>query len=230
MKIISEGRYPERFFIDPQDGAWNTLDITIVILGWAFASSSDSSSIGVLRLLRLVRLLTFVKGVPQLKIIVAGLFEGLKSVAYILILLALVIYISSIMSVLFFGLNDPARFGNVPIAMVSLFQVKSSIKTPLQMLFCLRIWLPYSWSPRSHCLPTMPQITTGASWTGIVYTSFFGCNDYTGSPYSGENPSKIHTVAGSFQGFRCDVDEPNAGVASFFFPIYLILTGKKSSS
>jgi len=53
--------------------------------------------IGALRMLRLVRLFTFIKGVQQLRVIVSGLITGMKSVLYIVVLLFLVIYIFSIM-------------------------------------------------------------------------------------------------------------------------------------
>jgi len=38
-------------------------------------------------------------------------------------LLMLIIYIAAILACLFFGENDPARFGSVAVAMLSLFQV-----------------------------------------------------------------------------------------------------------
>ena len=53
--------------------------------------------IGAVRMLRLARLLTFIKGVQQLRVIVSGLVMGLNSVLYIVVLLFLVIYIFSIM-------------------------------------------------------------------------------------------------------------------------------------
>ena len=80
--------------------------------------------------MRLVRLLTFIKGVEQLRVIVAGLIQGLRSVTYIVLLLFLVIYIFAIVASLTFGINDPARFGTVPVSMVSLFQVDNTRKFP----------------------------------------------------------------------------------------------------
>lgn len=59
--------------------------------------STNGSMIGALRMLRLVRLFTFIKGVQQLRVIVSGLITGMKSVLYIVVLLFLVIYIFSIM-------------------------------------------------------------------------------------------------------------------------------------
>jgi voltage-gated sodium channel len=77
------------------------------------------------RLLRLVRLLTFIKAVPTLRGIAGGLLVGLRSVTYIVILLFLIIYIFAIVCCMFFGRNDPARFGGVAISMLSLYQVPS---------------------------------------------------------------------------------------------------------
>jgi len=45
--------------------------------------------------------------------------------SYIVMLLFLVIYLFAIMGCLFFGVNDPARFGTVPSSMLSLFQVST---------------------------------------------------------------------------------------------------------
>jgi len=59
-----------------------------------------------------------------LRVIVAGLIVGVKSVVYIVMLLFLVVYLFAIMGCLLFGANDPARFGTVPMAMLSLFQVR----------------------------------------------------------------------------------------------------------
>ena len=96
-----------------------------MLLSWAFVGNSSGSAIGFLRMLRLVRLLIFIKGVPQLRVIVLGLLEGFKSVTYILMLLFLVIYLFAIIGVIFLGSNDPARFGHVGSAMLSLFQVST---------------------------------------------------------------------------------------------------------
>ena len=76
-------------------------------------------------MLRLVRLFTFIKNVPALRVILMGLLSGLKSVTWILTLLFLVIYLFAILGCLFLGENDPGHFGTVPIAMLSLFQVST---------------------------------------------------------------------------------------------------------
>lgn len=133
LKIIAEGTEPLRYFTDNQNGYFNTFDFVIVLASLVFVDSSNAGAISALRMLRLVRLLTFVKGAPVLRVIVIGLIQGLKSVFYIVILLLLVIYIFAILGTLLFGLNDPAHFGSVSISMLSLFQVSAATN-----VFCLK--------------------------------------------------------------------------------------------
>jgi len=191
LKIIAEGTEPLRYFTDHENGYFNMFDFVIVIASLAFVDSSNGGALSALRMLRLVRLLTFVKGAPVLRVIVAGLFQGLQSVVYIVILLLLVIYIFAILGTLLFGLNDPAHFGNVAISMLSLFKV-----------------------------------STLASWTSIAYISWFGCENYIGSPYaSGPHPSSIHTSFGTFQGFKCDSEDTSQPIVTgIFFACYILCT------
>jgi len=114
------------YFTDEDNGAFNCFDFFIVIAGLVFlVIGGGGSAIGALRMLRLVRLLTFVKGVPQLRGIITGLASGLKSVTYIVLLLFLVIYLFAIMGCLLFGATDTARFGSVTGSMLTLFQVST---------------------------------------------------------------------------------------------------------
>lgn len=89
-----------------------------MLLSFALLGQSGAGAVRALRLTRLVRLLTFIKNVPELKVIVVGLIVGLKSVGYIVALLLLSIYLFAVLGVIAFGENDPANFGKVPVAMV----------------------------------------------------------------------------------------------------------------
>jgi hypothetical protein len=76
LKIVAEARRPLAYFQDPEDGVFNTFDFTIVALGYVFMLfGENSAAVGALRMLRLVRLLTFIKGVQQLRVIVAGVIQ-----------------------------------------------------------------------------------------------------------------------------------------------------------
>ena len=74
LKIVSEGFEPARYFTDPELGGFNTFDFAIVSAGYVLMAleSKDGSAIGALRMLRLIRLFTFVKGIPQLRAIISG--------------------------------------------------------------------------------------------------------------------------------------------------------------
>jgi hypothetical protein len=83
LKIVAEARKPLHYFQDSEDGHFNTFDFTIVVLGWVFTMFGKSSAaVGALRMLRLVRLLTFIKGVKQLRVIVAGVIQVQRPVGF----------------------------------------------------------------------------------------------------------------------------------------------------
>ena len=189
LKIVAEGYEPMKYFMDPANGFFNCFDFAIVVASYAFIGNSNGGAIGALRMLRLVRLLTFVKNVPQLRVIIAGLIQGMKSVLYIVMLLFLVIYLFAILGCIVFGENDPVHFGDTRIAMLSLFQV-----------------------------------STLSSWTSMAYISWYGCENYLGSGYSDENPSKIENGPFDFEGFRCTSNIRSPMTTFTFFSVYIVLT------
>jgi hypothetical protein len=71
----------------------NAFDFSIVVANFAFLGNSTGSAIGALRMLRLVRLLTFIKGVPQLRVIIAGLIQvSLLRTSYCLFVILSVLF------------------------------------------------------------------------------------------------------------------------------------------
>jgi voltage-gated sodium channel len=77
----------------------------------------------VLRLLRLLRVLRLVHALPRLQILVSALLKSIPSMAYVAIFLGLLFYVYGVAGVFLFGQNDPARFGTLGTAMLSLFTV-----------------------------------------------------------------------------------------------------------
>ena len=114
LKFVSFGVKPHHFFIAPHgEGAFNSFDMLLVVMSLALIGEKSGGSIKILRLIRIVRLLSIIKNVPELKVIVGGLIAGLKSVVYIVLLLVLVIYLFAVLGVMTFAENDPANFGTV---------------------------------------------------------------------------------------------------------------------
>jgi voltage-gated sodium channel len=126
IKIISFGDKPYIYFVDKGgNGVFNCFDFVLSALSIALVGQSSAGAIRTLRLARLVRLLTIIKNVPELKVIVIGLIAGLRSVVYIVALLILVIYLYAVLGVIVLSDNDRANFGDVPLAMMTLFQVST---------------------------------------------------------------------------------------------------------
>jgi len=74
LKVVAEAREPWCYLTDLENRYFNFFDLLIVIASYAFLGQGGGA-VGGLRMLRLVRLLTFVKSVPQLRVIIAGLVQ-----------------------------------------------------------------------------------------------------------------------------------------------------------
>jgi hypothetical protein len=74
LKIIGEAYQPWRYFIDQEYGIFNCFDFTIVLLSY-IVLEDGGGGISALRMLRLVRLLAFIKHISKLRILVSGLVQ-----------------------------------------------------------------------------------------------------------------------------------------------------------
>ena len=115
VKIVAEVFQPIRYF----DSNWNRFDFIIVVM--SFAPTGDAAIF--LRLLRLLRILKLLRVFPQLTVLVTALIRGFSSLGYIGGILVLFFYIFAIMGNIFFAANDPWHFGNLHLAIFSLFRV-----------------------------------------------------------------------------------------------------------
>lgn len=116
LKMVALSPRPMRFFRDP----WNVFDF-IIVVGALLPFVSSYALI--LRLFRLFRVLKLVRALPRLQRLVGALLHSLPSMGYVLVLLLLLFYVYGCAGVYLFGETDPARFGTLPKALLSLFQV-----------------------------------------------------------------------------------------------------------
>lgn len=119
LKVMAEGTDPS-MYLRGKEWKWNIFDLTIVIMSMPFVTVVGNISF--LRLIRLMRLAKVFNKIPQLRMIINGLLGGLKSIAYICILLFLVFYLFAISGILAFRKNDPWHFRSVITTLVGLFQ------------------------------------------------------------------------------------------------------------
>jgi voltage-gated sodium channel len=116
IKLAAEGNAPWRYFRDPFD----CFDFAIVAVSLL---PLGAQYVTVLRLLRLLRVLRLVHALPRLQILVSALLKSIPSMGYVAAFLGLLFYVYGVAGVFLFGQNDPARFGTLGTAMLSLFTV-----------------------------------------------------------------------------------------------------------
>jgi voltage-gated sodium channel len=101
-----------------KDG-WNIFDF--IVIGISVAPASEAFS--VLRALRVLRLLRLITLVPSLRRVVGGLISALPGMGSILLLIALIYYVSAVMATMMFGEDHPALFGTLGASLFTLFTV-----------------------------------------------------------------------------------------------------------
>lgn len=116
LRIGAHGARPWRFFMDP----WNAFDAVIVAVCLLPFRTEFAA---VLRLVRVLRVLRLVTALPRLQLLVGALIKSVPSMSYVALLLSLLFYVYAVAGVAVFGEGDPARFGTLPDAGMTLFQV-----------------------------------------------------------------------------------------------------------
>lgn len=116
LKMTALWPRPQRFFAN----GWNVFDFVIVAVCFI---PFGGSYVAVLRLFRLLRVLRLVTAIPRLQLLVSALLKSLPSMGYVTILLFLLFYIYAVVGVILFGQNDPIHFGDLWLALLSLFRV-----------------------------------------------------------------------------------------------------------
>lgn len=107
----------KRFFAD----GWNVLDTIIVIGSLIPLDQSESVLLG--RLLRVFRVLRLVSVVPELRFLIDSLLVAIPRMGYIALLMFIIFYIYGTIGSLFFQDINPVLWGDVAIAMLTLFRV-----------------------------------------------------------------------------------------------------------
>ena len=77
----------------------------------------------VLRLTRALRLLRLVSALPKLQLLVGALLKSLSAMGYVSLLLALLFYMYAVAGIHLFGKTDPASFGSLGAALLTLFRI-----------------------------------------------------------------------------------------------------------
>ncbi|MFM1897074.1 MAG: hypothetical protein RLZZ385_2148 [Pseudomonadota bacterium] len=106
-----------RFFTD----GWNLFDTIIVVGSLIPLENADAVLIG--RLLRVFRVLRLVSVVPELRALINALLRAIPRMGYIALLMFVIFYIYGAVGSLFFAGVDESLWGDVTIAMLTLFRI-----------------------------------------------------------------------------------------------------------
>lgn len=116
IRLLAEPRTLDFF-----KSGWNIFDFVIVVVSLIPIEGSETALIA--RLLRVFRLLRLVSIVPQLRILINSLIKALPGMAYIALLMFIIFYIYGAIGSFMFGEINPTLWGNIAIALLTLFRV-----------------------------------------------------------------------------------------------------------
>ncbi|MDI9244485.1 ion transporter [Marinobacter sp. CHS3-4] len=128
----------KRFFMD----GWNVFDTLVVIGSLIPLDNSDAVLLG--RLLRVFRVLRLVSVVPELRFLINSLLKAIPRMGYIALLMFIIFYIYAAMGALFFASVDEELWGDVAIAMLTLFRV-ATFEDWTDVMYATMEPFPLSW-------------------------------------------------------------------------------------
>ena len=117
---------------------WNIFDTIIVLV--SIIPVGPDSSILLLRLMRIFRVLRLISAVPELKELIEALLLSIKRVFYVSLLLFIILYIYASFGSILFSEDDPERWRDLGISMITLVQVLTlssweQVMLPIQKIY-----------------------------------------------------------------------------------------------
>jgi len=113
MRIVSYGKQPWKFFRQ----GWNIFDFSIVVLSFGIFSGETI----ILRLLRIFRLIRIFRFLPEVRVLTSSVVKSLPPLMSVGVLIFLALFIYGMAGVYLFGEQLPDSWGNITLALTSLF-------------------------------------------------------------------------------------------------------------
>lgn len=126
------------FFKDP----WNLFDTLIVVVSMIPIQDSEMALVG--RLIRIFRVLRMVSIVPELRLLLNSLVKALPQLGYVILLMFIIFYIYAAVGASFFANINPELWGDISIAMLTLFRVMTFEDWTDVMYETMAVY-PFSW-------------------------------------------------------------------------------------
>jgi voltage-gated sodium channel len=116
LRIAAHGKGWPKFFMS----GWNNFDFAVVLLCFMPAVGQLSAVARLARVLRALRLVSFL---PNLQLLIEALLKSFASMGYVALLLSMVFYVYGVVGVGLFSATDAEHFGSLGSACLTLFQV-----------------------------------------------------------------------------------------------------------
>ena len=100
---------------------WNIFDFFIVAASLIPVDESEYALLA--RLLRLFRVMRLIYFVPQLRVLIGALFTAIPRISYVALMMFIIFYIYAAVGNLLFDKINPVLWGNIGVAMLTLFRV-----------------------------------------------------------------------------------------------------------
>ena len=115
-----------RFFAEPRKSqffksGWNVFDTLVVAISLIPVDESNMALLA--RLVRVFRVLRLISVVSELRMIINSLIKALPQLGYVMLLMFIIFYIYAAIGSFLFEEINPELWGNVAIAMLTLFRV-----------------------------------------------------------------------------------------------------------
>ncbi len=100
---------------------WNIFDTLIVVASLIPLENSEMALLG--RLIRIFRVLRMVSIIPEMRLLLDALLKALPQLGYVVALMFIIFYIYGAVGSMFFAEINPVLWGDISIAMLTLFRV-----------------------------------------------------------------------------------------------------------
>jgi voltage-gated sodium channel len=116
IRVLAYWPRPAAFFRN----GWNVFDFAVV----ATSLLPQAGAFAVVaRLARLLRVTRLVSAFPELRLIIGTMLRSIPSMGHVIALLSLLLYVYAVLGFHFFREADPAHWGSLGAALLTLFQI-----------------------------------------------------------------------------------------------------------
>jgi voltage-gated sodium channel len=122
---------------------WNIFDFLIVTASLIPVDDSEAALLG--RLLRIFRVLRLVSIIPELRILMNAFVTAIPRMGYVSLLMFIIFYIYAAMGSMFFHEINRELWGNITIAMLTLFRI-ATFEDWTDVMYETMTVYPLSWS------------------------------------------------------------------------------------